>query len=55
MKNNTLGKIGTAITGISVAAFALAMLVSLITGLYTAHVSFLASMFIALSSPTPLR
>ena len=48
MKNNTLGKISAAVTGISVASFALAMLVSLASGIYTAHVSFLASMFIAI-------
>jgi len=42
-----LGKIGAATTGVSVAAFALAMLVALASGLSTAFISYLASMFIA--------
>jgi len=50
MKNSTIGKIGAAITGVSVAAFALAMLIEIVTGLRTASVSYFVCIFIAVGT-----
>ena len=47
MTNIRAGKLGAAVTGVSVTAFAGAMLIELATGLYTASVSYFASIFIA--------
>ena len=48
MNNITLGKIGTAVTGASIAVFALAMLVQLTTSIHTAQLSYFACIFIAI-------
>ena len=47
LKDNKLGKIGAIVTGVSVAVFALAMLVRLAAGLNTAFVSYFVCIFIA--------
>ena len=47
MKDNRLGEIGAIVTGVSVTAFALAMIISLVSGVNTANVSYFVCMFIA--------
>jgi len=48
MDNSKLGRIGAAITGACVVAFALAMLIGLLFGLDTALVSYFVCIFIAI-------
>jgi len=48
LTNNKLGKTGAIVTGVSVAAFALAMLFFLISGANTTFVSYIVCMFIAI-------
>jgi len=47
MANNKLGRIGAIVTGASVAAFALAIFISLVSELNTLYVSYFVCMFIA--------
>jgi isoprenylcysteine carboxyl methyltransferase (ICMT) family protein YpbQ len=48
VKNTTIGKLGAAVTGITVALFAVSMLVGLITGLNTEYISIFVSLCIAI-------
>jgi isoprenylcysteine carboxyl methyltransferase (ICMT) family protein YpbQ len=48
MTNTRCGKIGAAVTGISVVAFAVAMLAGLLFGLATVYISYFICMFIAI-------
>ena len=48
MRNTTIGKLGAAITGVAVAAFAGSMLINLIPGQNTETISYFVCMFIAI-------